>query len=68
MKIRNFRIILIAPFLLLTPMMCMHLGDDHHTGDPYSSVSQLSSHNFIYNSNTMIKDKWFLPSQGEMEG
>jgi hypothetical protein len=68
MKIGNFKIILIAPFLLLTPMMCMHLGDGHHAGDPHSSVHQLSPHNFIHNNDTMIKDGWILSLQGGMEG
>ena len=36
MKIRNFKIILIAPFLLLTPMMCMHLGDGHYGSNHHS--------------------------------
>jgi hypothetical protein len=40
MKIRNLKIILVAPFLLLTPMMCMHLGDGQHFGEHHSSNQQ----------------------------
>jgi len=36
MKIRNLKIKLIAPTLLLIPMACMHLGDGHHNGDHHS--------------------------------
>jgi hypothetical protein len=32
MRIRNLKIALIAPALLLIPMGCMHFGDGHHTG------------------------------------
>jgi len=56
MKIRNFKIMLIAPVLLLTPMMCMHLGDGHHSGGNHSSIHQQSPHNFIHDNDTMIKD------------
>ncbi len=43
MKIRNSKIMLIAPFLFLTPMMCRHLGDDHHSGY-YSYLCPQNSH------------------------
>ena len=32
MRIRNLKIALIAPALLLILMGCMHFGDGHHTG------------------------------------
>ena len=68
MKIRNFQIMLIAPVLLLTPMMCMHLGDGHQSGGNHSSIHQQSPHNFIHDNDTMIKDGWILSWQGEEEG
>ncbi len=43
MKIRNFKAILVAPFLLLTPMMCMHMGDFHHGSNHHSLQYRLPS-------------------------
>jgi len=37
MKIRNLKTKVIGPVLLLIPMACMHLGDDHHTGSHHSA-------------------------------
>ena len=38
MKIRRFKIMMLGPILLSLPMMCMHLGDDHHSGPHHSSA------------------------------
>lgn len=32
MKIGSLKTKVIGPILLLLPMMCMHLGEDHHGG------------------------------------
>jgi hypothetical protein len=36
MNFRNLKTKVIAPTLLLIPMACMHLGDDHHGHDHFS--------------------------------
>ncbi len=40
MKIRRLMTWVLGPILLSLPMMCMHAGDDHHTGygSCYNSV------------------------------
>jgi hypothetical protein len=43
MKIRNLKTKVIGPGLLLIPMACMHLGDDHHSGGHHSSTIPPSS-------------------------
>lgn len=47
MKIQSLKTKLIGPVLLLIPMACMHLGDDHHSGDHfliYQPSYQYSTH------------------------
>ncbi len=38
MDIQNLKTRLIGPVLLLIPMACMHLGEDHHSGPQHSSA------------------------------
>jgi len=38
MKIQNLKTKVIGPILLLIPMTCMHLGDDHPSGHPHFSA------------------------------
>lgn len=38
MKLQNLKTKVIGPVLLLIPMACMHLGDDHHDGHGHYSV------------------------------
>ena len=40
MKIRKLMTWVLGPILLLIPMMCTHLGDDHHTGSHHSLSAQ----------------------------
>jgi len=56
MKIINLKTKVIGPILLLTPMMCMYLGDGHHSRGNHSSIHQQSSHNFIHDNDTSIED------------
>lgn len=42
MKIQSLKTKLIGPVLLLIPMACMHLGDDHHSGHGHFSIYQPS--------------------------
>ena len=42
MKIRNLKTWGIGPLLLLVPMMCGHLGDEHHMGYRQPGLSQQS--------------------------
>ncbi len=47
MKIRNFKIWVIGPTLLLIPMSCMHFTDGHdghHNGSHHSSFLQQLQH------------------------
>ena len=48
MKIRNLKTKVIGPVLLLIPMMCMHMGDGHHSGDHHSSVPQQLHQSFTH--------------------
>ena len=50
MKIRGLKIMVIGPTLLSLPMMCMHMGDGHHTGDHHSSTYQPSYQSSIHES------------------
>jgi len=36
MRIRRLEIMVLGPILLSLPMMCMHPGDDHHSGGHFS--------------------------------
>lgn len=38
MKIQNLKTKVIGPILLLIPMTCMGLSDDHHSGPHHSSL------------------------------
>ena len=40
MKFRNLKTKVFGPVLLLIPMTCMHLGDDHHSGHDHFSIYQ----------------------------
>ena len=59
MKIRNFKIIVVAPFLLLTPMMCMHMGDSHHGSDHDSLQYRLPS--FHGSLSGSVAEQEFVP-------
>jgi len=48
MKIQRLKIMILGPVLLSLPMMCMHLGDGHHSGDHHSSTPQTSYQSSIY--------------------
>ncbi len=50
MKIRNLKTKVIGPALLLIPMACMHMGDDHHSGSHYSFTHQQSYETSTYGS------------------
>ena len=42
MKIQRLKTKLIGSVLLLIPMACMHLGEDHHPGQGHFSIYQAS--------------------------
>jgi hypothetical protein len=48
MKIKNFKTKVIGPVLLLIPMACMHLGDDHHSGHGHFSALHPSYQHSAY--------------------
>ncbi len=50
MKIRSLKIMVLGSILLSLPMMCMHLGDGHHSGDHHSSTHQPSYQSSIHES------------------
>jgi len=56
MKNQNLKTKVIGPALLLIPMACMHLGDDHHTGYGfcYNSVSSEPSLSEVISQDRMI--------------
>jgi len=54
MKIRIPKILMASLFLLFTPMMCMHLGDDHHGGGHLSSVYQPSVHSLNHDYQSSV--------------
>lgn len=51
MWISNLKIA-IASVLLLIPMSCMHLGDDHHSGHHHSLTHQSPYQSSAYNQAT----------------
>jgi hypothetical protein len=70
MKIRNFKVILVAPFLLLTPMMCMHLGDGRHFGEHHPSNQQPFYRSSIDESMAggIMGDGWMTIRQDSLDG
>jgi hypothetical protein len=50
MKIRNLKTKVIGPALLLIPMACMHLGDNHHSGTHHSMIHQQSNQTLAYDN------------------
>jgi len=48
MKIRNLKTKVIGPVLLLIPMACMQLGDDHHSGTHHSMLPHPSLQSSIH--------------------
>jgi hypothetical protein len=58
MKIRSLRTMVLGPILLLLPMMCMHLGDGHHSGDHYLSTHQPWYQSFIHESMAGGMGRW----------
>jgi hypothetical protein len=65
MKIRNLKTRVIGPALLSLPMMCMHLGDGHHSGDHHSSTSQSSYQSSAYFqvAEALVDQGWMISHQ-----
>jgi hypothetical protein len=69
MKIRGLKIMVIGPTLLSLPMMCMHTGDAHHSGDPHSSTHQTTYQSSIHelNAGGMLGHGWMTIGQDSPE-
>jgi hypothetical protein len=69
MKIRNLKTKVIGPILLLIPMVCMHLGDDHHSGDHHSSSRQPSYQSLVYAqaAGSTMGHEWIIIHQDSAE-
>ena len=66
MEIRTLTIVFVAPFLLSLPMMCTHLGDDHHGGHHHSfQYRQSPLHDSTTGSTTGQGDISILQSDSE---
>jgi len=67
MKLQNLKTKLIAPTLLLIPMACMHLGDDHHSGHHHFSLHQQSHQSSSHGLSTggMMGEMGMTTHQGD---
>jgi len=71
MKMKNLKTKVIGPILLLIPMACMHLGDEHHdgghhSGDHHSSIRQPSYQYSTYERATSGTIENFVTRQNSM--